>query len=152
MVGIFSRLHGVRSGHRRTQSAVDARQPLPENEEVTGPPSVYVAHGIEVDVEFKPIEHPSEPIDYDQPVKCPLPEPSILNDGRIWKERMSSASARMRADLPVVKEGSQLESEPAEAKPRPAPPKRSILPSLSAPEHNLINLLEECHAAGDQHA
>lgn len=142
----------MRSGHRRTQSAVDARLPLPENVEVTGTPSVSVAHGIEVAVEFKPVEHPSEPVDYDQPVKCPLPEPSILNDGRIWKERMSSVSSRLKPDLPVVKEGSQLESVSAETKPPPMPPKRSILPSVSAPEHNLINLLEECHAAGDQHA
>ncbi|KAJ6854283.1 uncharacterized protein M6B38_102260 [Iris pallida] len=152
MVGIFSRLHGVRSGHRRTQSAVDARLPLPENVEITGTPSVSVAHGIEVAIEFKPVEHPSEPVDYDQPVKCPLPEPSILNDGRIWKERMSSVSSRLKPDLPVVKEGSQLESVSAEAKPPPPPPKRSILPSVSAPEHNLVNLLEDCNVASDQHA
>lgn len=37
--------------------------------------------GVEVEVveEFKPVEHPSEPVGHDQPVKCPLPEPSILN-------------------------------------------------------------------------
>ncbi|KAF2305445.1 hypothetical protein GH714_005354 [Hevea brasiliensis] len=37
-------------------------------------------HGIEVAVEFKPVEHPTEPFDSDQPIQCPLPEPSILND------------------------------------------------------------------------
>lgn len=151
MVGIFSRLSGARIGHRRTQSALDARQPLPENVEVTAPPLASASHGIQVAIEFKPVEHPSEPVDYDQPVKCPLPEPSILNDGRIWKERMTSAGTRLRSDLPVVKEGSQLESEAAAgSKPRPNTRKRSILPSLSAPEHNLINLLEECNAARDQ--
>ena len=36
-------------------------------------------HGIEVAVEFKPVEHPTEPLDIDQPIQCPLPEPSILN-------------------------------------------------------------------------
>lgn len=36
-------------------------------------------HGIEVAVEFKPVEHPLEPLDIDQPIQCPLPEPSILN-------------------------------------------------------------------------
>jgi hypothetical protein len=36
-------------------------------------------HGIEVGVEFKPVEHPVEPLNLDQPVKCPLPEPSILH-------------------------------------------------------------------------
>jgi hypothetical protein len=36
-------------------------------------------HGIEVGVEFKPVERPVEPINLDEPVKCPLPEPSILH-------------------------------------------------------------------------
>lgn len=38
-----------------------------------------VSHGIEVAVEFKPVEHPVEPLDNDSPIQCPLPEPSILN-------------------------------------------------------------------------
>lgn len=38
-----------------------------------------VGHGIEVAVEFKPVEHPAEPLTSDQPIQCPLPEPSILN-------------------------------------------------------------------------
>ena len=38
-----------------------------------------VGHGIEVAIEFKPVEHPTEPFDNDQPIQCPLPEPSILN-------------------------------------------------------------------------
>lgn len=41
--------------------------------------TIASSHGIQVSVEFKPIEHPVEPLDNDQPVKCPLPEPSILN-------------------------------------------------------------------------
>jgi len=36
-------------------------------------------HGIEVATEFKPVDHPMEPLDNDQPIQCPLPEPSILN-------------------------------------------------------------------------
>lgn len=38
-----------------------------------------VTHGIEIATEFKPIDRPLEPLDNDQPVQCPLPEPSILN-------------------------------------------------------------------------
>lgn len=41
--------------------------------------SVSVPHGIEIATEFKPVDRPSEPLDQDQPVQCPLPEPSILN-------------------------------------------------------------------------
>lgn len=63
---------------------------------------------------------------------------------------MSSAGARVRADLPVVKEGSHLESGASGTKPLSVQPRRVILPSVSAPEHNLITLLEECNAAGSQ--
>ncbi|KAK9095584.1 hypothetical protein Scep_027053 [Stephania cephalantha] len=150
MVGIFSRFSGGRiSSHRRSQSVMDNREVPVPNAEAEGT-TVAVAtatHGFEVAVEFKPVEHPIEPLNNDQPVKCPLPEPSILNDGRIWKERMS-ATVRRSTDLPVMMEGNPLESESNGSRPRSSRPNRLILPSLSAPEHNLINMLEECNAAG----
>lgn len=59
---------------------------LPPNPEVTGAvagtattAAAAGAHGIQVAVEFKPVEHPIEPLDNDLPIQCPLPEPSILN-------------------------------------------------------------------------
>ncbi|XP_028754684.1 uncharacterized protein LOC114714147 [Neltuma alba] len=150
MVGIFSRFSIGRSVHRRTQSALDQREMLPPISEVaisTG--SVTAAsHGIEGAVEFKPVEHPVEPFDNDRPIHCPLPEPSILHDGRIWKERASATSMRRRADLPVMKEGVTLESDIAGTKLRTSQPKRMILPSMSAPEHDILKLLEECDASG----
>ncbi|KAJ4894943.1 Uncharacterized protein Rs2_21737 [Raphanus sativus] len=137
MVGIFSRFTVGRSSHRRTQSAIDDKEVLAPNPDVT---TTTATHGIEVATEFKPVEHPVEPLDNDQPIQCPLPEPSILNDGRIWKERVS-ASMRIKGDLQIA------ESDGSAPKPpRPSQPNRSILPSLSAPEHNLLNLLEECNA------
>ncbi|XP_010261605.1 PREDICTED: uncharacterized protein LOC104600387 [Nelumbo nucifera] len=149
MVGLFSRLSGSRNSHRRTQSSVDQREVLPPNAEAAGvASSAAAAHGIEVAVEFKPVEHPIEPLNNDRPVKCPLPEPSILNDGRIWKERVS-ANVWRKADLPVMKEGSHLEPKVAGRKQRPPQSNRTILPSLSAPEHNIIQLLEECNASVD---
>ncbi|KAL9451011.1 hypothetical protein AB3S75_012708 [Citrus x aurantiifolia] len=154
MVGIFSRFSVGRAGHRRTQSALDEREVLPPNPAVTGAvpgtattAAAAGAHGIQAAVEFKPVEHPIEPLDNDLPIQCPLPEPSILNDGRIWKERVS-AGMRRRADLPVMKEGGALESEAVGTKQPPNRPNRLILPSLSAPEHNLLKLLEECNASG----
>ncbi|KAI0489245.1 uncharacterized protein LOC110116318 [Dendrobium catenatum] len=150
MVGIFSRFSS-RSGHRRTQSAANVRERA-QSLEVNIPIPVSTTHGFEVAVEFKPVEHPIEPLNHDQPVRCPMPEPSILNDGRIWKERMTSVSARMRIELPVVKEGSQLSPEAAVAKTPRSTPRRAILPSVSAPEGNLINLLEEYNEAKDQNA
>ncbi|CAN8313902.1 unnamed protein product [Cochlearia groenlandica] len=151
MVGIFSRFSVSRNSHRRTQSAIDNKQVLAPSSDVTTTTTTTTpttsSHGIEVAIEFKPVEHPVEPLDNDHPIQCPLPEPSILNDGRLWKERVS-ASTRRRGDLQVVKDEISAESGGSAARPpRPSPPpNRSILPSLSAPEHNLINLLEECNA------
>ncbi|KAL7188111.1 hypothetical protein ACSBR1_038048 [Camellia fascicularis] len=154
MVGIFSRFSVNRNIHRRTQSAIDEREVLPPNSEAPGAATVITgaalaaAHGIEVAVEFKPLEHPTEPLDNDRPILCPLPEPSILNDGRIWKERVSAGTGvRRRADLPVMQEGTPMESESVGPKPR-GPSNRMILPSISAPEHNILQLLEECNASG----
>nr|XP_027085381.1 uncharacterized protein LOC113707308 [Coffea arabica] len=173
MVGIFSRFSVSKVGHRRSQSALDEREVLPPNLEATGAVTLAGAtsattHGIEIAVEFKPVEHPIEPHDNDRPIQCPLPEPSILNMNhsqihflavcfitirvmdplfgmyrlgwRIWKERVS-AGAR-RSDLPVMQEGTAIEPETTGPKPRP-PPHRVILPSISAPEHNILKLLEE---------
>jgi hypothetical protein len=65
-------------------------------------------------------------------------------DGRIWKER-ASATVHRRGDLPVMKEGGALEPEGGggSTRPRRSRSNRMILPSLSAPEHNLLKLLEE---------
>ncbi|XP_052210837.1 uncharacterized protein LOC127813744 [Diospyros lotus] len=152
MVGIFSRFSSSKNGHRRAQSALDEREALPPNTEGTGPSPVTgsglaAAHGIAVAVEFKPLEHPTEPLDNDRPIQCPLPEPSILNDGRIWKERVS-AGARRRADLPVMQEETPTEPPQATETRRPPKSNRMILPSISAPEHNIIKLLEECNTSG----
>ena len=68
-------------------------------------------------------------------------------DGRIWKDRVSATVRRM-GDLPVMREGGALESESAGTMPRPTQSNRVILPSISAPEHNLLKLLEECNMSG----
>ncbi|XP_021862385.2 uncharacterized protein [Spinacia oleracea] len=136
---------------------LDVRQAAPPNPEETGAEAAQTAvvHGIDLGVEFKPVEHPVEPLDNDKPVQCPLPEPSILNDGRIWKERVSAV--RRRSDVPVATEGSggDLISEivaggggTTNSQPPPARRNRMMLPSISAPEHNLVNMLEECKASG----
>ncbi|KAK8578982.1 hypothetical protein V6N13_142222 [Hibiscus sabdariffa] len=151
MVGIFPRFSVGKAGHRRSQSALVEREVVPPDPDVAAvAAATATAHGIEVAVEFKPVEHPIEPLDNDRPIQCPLPEPSILNDGRIWKERVSATASVRRADLPVLKDGGSLQPETEATtgtKPRP-PSNRTILPSLSAPEHNLLNLLEECAASG----
>nr|GMC50214.1 uncharacterized protein LOC109149345 [Ipomoea batatas]GMC54810.1 uncharacterized protein LOC109149345 [Ipomoea batatas] len=108
---------------------------------VAGADLTTATHGIELAVEFKPIEHPVEPLNNDSPIQCPLPEPSILNDGRIWRERVSAV--RGRIDLPVMQqEGAAIEPEVAKTKSK-RQTNRPILPSISAPEHSILKLLEE---------
>ncbi|CAA7028860.1 unnamed protein product [Microthlaspi erraticum] len=153
MVGIFSRFYVGRSGHRRTQSAVDERGALPPSSSdlvASTKTPTGSAHGIEEATEFKPVEHPMEPLENDQPIQCPLPEPSILNEGKIWKERVSSSMKR-RGDLAIVQDGMSEESDGSVTKPSATSqcnPKRLFLPSLSAPEHHLLNILEECKPSG----
>ncbi|CAN8316446.1 unnamed protein product [Cochlearia groenlandica] len=149
MVGIFSRFSVGRSGLRRTQSALEERGALSPCFDIVASTNTPtgLTHGIVVTTEFKPVDHPIEPLDNDQPIQCPLPEPSILNDGRVWKERVS-ASMRRRGDLVI---GQDEESDGSVTKPSQTSqrnPNRVILPSLSAPEHDMLNLLEECKASG----
>ncbi|GER26783.1 hypothetical protein STAS_02447 [Striga asiatica] len=145
MVGIFSRL-SVKSSHRRAQSTFNEMPRTLESTNVTRAASnaSIENHGIEIGVEFKPIEHPTEPLDYDQPIQCPLPEPSILNDGRIWKERVS-ANVKTRADMQDQTGGNNVHDT---RRTKTRAHNRVILPSVSAPEHNILKLLEECNASG----
>ena len=42
--------------------------------------------GVEYNAEFWPIEHPVEPPDEDQPVKCPMPDSSVIKVSPfIWR-------------------------------------------------------------------
>lgn len=146
-MGLFSRFSVSKNGHRRSQSALDEREVVTPDTEAADVANVAgttaAHHGIELAVEFKPVEHPTEPHDNDRPIQCPLPEPSILNDGRIWKERVC-AGVQRRSDL---QEGAPAAPETPGTKPRPRT-NRMILPSISAPEHNILKLLEECNASG----
>ncbi|KAM7487821.1 hypothetical protein LguiB_025305 [Lonicera macranthoides] len=58
--------------------------------------------GIECEFEFWPIEHPTEPLDEDRPLKCPMSHsPSLTNDSKIerqWKSAEVSAEAEMGAE------------------------------------------------------
>ncbi|KAJ8509798.1 hypothetical protein OPV22_000232 [Ensete ventricosum] len=138
MVGIFALFSAGRASHRRTKSAADVRQVLLAPNMDAGGSSTGTDHEADVNDEFKPIEHPTEPLDHDQPVRCPLPDPSILDDGGTWKGRISSASAGS-AGLPVVKQDTDVEPEAG------GTTARSV--STGVPEHRFVTVLEEdCNA------
>ncbi|KAM5567869.1 hypothetical protein ABKV19_015779 [Rosa sericea] len=54
------------------------------------------------DFEFWPIEHPSEPPDEDHPLKCPMPDSSVINDGgtgRVSESNYNSSMPRKRTEV-----------------------------------------------------
>ncbi|VFQ70574.1 unnamed protein product [Cuscuta campestris] len=135
MVGVFSRFSAINkiAAHRRSTSATEEKTALPPSlPEAAAAGADVAATTCDMD-EFKPVQHPNEPLDDDHPVQCPFPEPSssVFNgknivtgsqDGRKWKE----------------KEEAVVEPETSATKPKPR-----ILPSISAPEHNVLSLLDE---------
>lgn len=40
---------------------------------------VHHLQGVDKSTDFFPVEHPMEPPDEDRPVKCPMPESSVIN-------------------------------------------------------------------------
>ncbi|CAH9080642.1 unnamed protein product [Cuscuta epithymum] len=157
MVGVFSRFSSSnKAAHRRSRSAIiDERTELPpRSSEVAACGGSAVAAGVDVvatatthsieraAVEFKPIEHPNEPLINEAPVQCPFPElPVILYEGKIRKEHIHGGG---RIDFPVTKEGDEVILE-AQILPKckTHANRRQILPSLSAPEHIILSLLDE---------
>ncbi|KAK7359525.1 hypothetical protein VNO77_01486 [Canavalia gladiata] len=57
--------------------------------------------GVDKNTDFCPVEHPMEPPDEDRPVKCPMPESSVINDDRMHEKRFAE-SIRMRAETTGV--------------------------------------------------
>ncbi|XP_028070447.1 uncharacterized protein LOC114272934 [Camellia sinensis] len=66
MVGFFSRFSVNRNIHQRTQSALLSIFLYPSFTPTLSRCFASAAHGIEVAVEFKPLEHPIEPLDNDR--------------------------------------------------------------------------------------
>ncbi|MCO5593382.1 hypothetical protein L7F22_047394 [Adiantum nelumboides] len=80
--------------------------------------------------------HPLEPMEVDHPIRCPHPEPCIIQDGRALKER--AASTKRRGPLPFLTAG---EVQSMRWNRRSAPSDCQIYPTASAPEHSLIDAL-----------
>ncbi|XP_024540827.1 uncharacterized protein LOC112349879 [Selaginella moellendorffii] len=98
-----------------------------------------------------PLEEPIEPPENILPIKCPHPEPCIVHDGRIWKERIaakrsSSVGANTNGRTHHSRAGSmRLELLPrnhvgVQAAHTPASP--TVITSYSAPEKALITMLD----------
>ncbi|XP_077241006.1 uncharacterized protein LOC143881665 isoform X2 [Tasmannia lanceolata] len=106
------------------------------------------SHSIELDVEFEPIDHPLEPFDEDRPVKCPMPNSSVLNEGGTRRER-SAESLKKRAELSAtIGEGKAVvpARPPVQAvrKRHHALSRNQSVPlSFRAPQTNILRILRE---------
>ncbi|XXG39307.1 hypothetical protein AAC387_Pa01g0303 [Persea americana] len=106
--GIFSRLSSYKIFH---PSPLNKKELLiPKGDEVADTGDDLV---MEFNVEFKPIDHPLEPLDEDRPVKCPLQNSSVLNNGEARMKRSASARiSRKRPELRVLNEGAEVSTKP----------------------------------------
>ncbi|XP_027344250.1 uncharacterized protein LOC113856578 [Abrus precatorius] len=58
---------------------------------------VHHLQGVDKNTDFCPVEHPMEPPDEDRPVKCPMPESSVINDDRMHEKKFAE-SLRKRVE------------------------------------------------------
>ncbi|KAG4999709.1 hypothetical protein AAZX31_08G090200 [Glycine max] len=70
--------------------------------------------------DFCPVEHPMEPPDEDRPVKCPMPESSVINDERMHEKRFAESSKKRVETTRVVVNGERTTTMDAE------PPARGV--------------------------
>ncbi|XP_014508072.1 uncharacterized protein LOC106767653 [Vigna radiata var. radiata] len=90
---------------------------------------VHHLQAVDKSTDFFPVEHPMEPPDEDRPVKCPMPESSVINDERMHEKRFAE-SLKKRAEITrVVGDGERTTSMDAE------PPARGVRKR----HHNLTN-------------
>ncbi|XP_052204912.1 uncharacterized protein LOC127809822 isoform X2 [Diospyros lotus] len=93
----------------------------------------FCQNGVESNTEFWPIEHPTEPPDEDQPVKCPVPDSSLVN------EEQFCDSPRKRTELSAVvnKEGMMVVAAAAAEPPAQAVRKRHH--AATHRDHTVVN-------------
>jgi hypothetical protein len=93
-------------------------------------------NGVKHVEEFSPLPHPLEQTDIDRPVHCPAPEPCIVHDRKVWKQRVV-AIARRRAEIAramAVTDHIEYYSSTQHRRRRSRSRESSQLLSLTAPE------------------
>lgn len=137
-MGVFAKSPGGRCASRRPKHFLEDR---------VGSKRISPAAALQTDTlfdSFEPAEEPEEPCEVDQPIQCPVPEPSIMEDGILWRARIL-ASLQRRNDIltaskerePVLRRGSfpnrRTQSRSKE---------NFLFVAHSAPEYEVRKLLE----------
>ncbi|KAG0578023.1 hypothetical protein M758_5G191300 [Ceratodon purpureus] len=143
MVGTFTKLACIRPSHRSKHQYF-----LVEN--VGGKrisPSAGL-HGVPLLESFEAVDHPAEPSEKDQPVRCPPPEDSIVQDGQVWRERVARSLRRQIERFNTWQEGDVVgrseiimsnSGRPDHSNLR----EKNLFVAHSAPEFAVSRLLEE---------
>ncbi|KAG0581195.1 hypothetical protein M758_4G235400 [Ceratodon purpureus] len=95
------------------------------------------SNGAEYPDHFVYVPHPEEPDDLDKPVRCPPPEPCIVHDGIVFKDRLTHSRRRTSDLLGSMRETDHLEyySTPPNRRRSARGSKEMIhMPALIAPD------------------
>ncbi|KAJ3705921.1 hypothetical protein LUZ61_009626 [Rhynchospora tenuis] len=106
---------------------------------------------VEMEIDFKPIEHPPEPPDDDQPIKCPIPDTMSLIVDEVFDEPCTE-SLQTIAELLKGNETTSTENssgtDESEAK------HETVLPELAtdtdtksahkSPHHKIFQVFQQC--------
>lgn len=102
-------------------------------------------HGVPLLESFEAVEHPAEPTEMDNPVRCPPPENSIMLDGLIWRERVARSFRRPMERTSTWQQGDAVRLTGAISNPgRPDHSnlhKTSLFVTHSAPETAVSHML-----------
>lgn len=139
MVGVFAKSPSRRSASRRPKSFLEER--------VGSKSRISPAASLQGDKPFdcfQPIELPEVPVEHDQPVECPMPEPSIMEDGILWRTRILESLRRRNDIVTATKEhecvlrGGSIPSRRTQGRSM----ETFLLEAHSAPEFEVRKLLE----------
>ncbi|KAH0469636.1 hypothetical protein IEQ34_001194 [Dendrobium chrysotoxum] len=98
---------------------------------------------VEYDAEFKPIEHPMEPLEEDQPVKCPMPDSSLLNEGKnTLKEPLGDEFLSMEEPLQDNEESIPLQAD--RKRHHKIHQDSSIQPPFWGSQYNIFQVFQQC--------
>lgn len=91
---------------------------------------------------FEAVEHPSEPVDVDQPTWCPPPEPYIVEDRLLWKEMLERQSENAMAMVWQEDTAMARLQQPWRRRILSSPHEKYLFITHSAPERIVLTLVE----------
>ncbi|KAJ4745866.1 Cystic fibrosis transmembrane conductance regulator [Rhynchospora pubera] len=103
---------------------------------------------LEMEIDFKPIEHPPEPPDDDQPIKCPLPDPMSLIVDEVFDEPCTESLQTIAELL----KGNETSTENSSGTDENETKHETVLPELAtdtksahkSPHHKIFQVFQQC--------